>query len=67
MITAAEYAPYYEQYIDALQNNGKTIIENLLESEENFAFRGANESWSSGVARGMWWAAVTITTVGYLN
>lgn len=36
MITSSEYAPYYAQYIAPLENNGKTIVENLQESQQNF-------------------------------
>lgn len=36
MISKDEYAPYYEQYIQFYANNGKSIVENLLESQKEF-------------------------------
>jgi hypothetical protein len=36
MISSHEYAPYYEGYIQPLVQNGKSIVENLVISQENF-------------------------------
>ncbi|PQJ74602.1 DinB family protein [Polaribacter gangjinensis] len=36
MISSHEYAPYYEGYIQPLAQNGKSIVENLVISQDNF-------------------------------
>lgn len=36
MIPDNEYAPYYANYIQPIEKNGKTILENLLDSQEKF-------------------------------
>jgi hypothetical protein len=36
MIPENEYAPYYKNYIQSIEQNGKSIVENLLISQENF-------------------------------
>lgn len=36
MIPENEYAPYYKRYINPIEINGKTIITNLHESQEEF-------------------------------
>lgn len=36
MILTNEYAPYFSQYIDPIVANGKSIIENLEESQQAF-------------------------------
>lgn len=36
MISENEYAPYYKNYIQPFATNGKSILENLLESQDQF-------------------------------
>lgn len=36
MIPENEYAPYYGLYINPMEKNGKTIIENLIDSQKEF-------------------------------
>ncbi len=36
MITKNEYAPYYAMYINPIEKNGKSIIENLKDSQTQF-------------------------------
>lgn len=36
MIPENEYAPYYKQYIQRIENNGKSLIDNLYDSQKEF-------------------------------
>lgn len=36
MIPENEYAPYYKQYIQLIENTNKSIIENLIDSQKEF-------------------------------
>ncbi|NCT10832.1 MAG: DinB family protein [Flavobacteriia bacterium] len=36
MIPENEYAPYYKNYIQQIEKNGKSIVENLMIAQENF-------------------------------
>jgi hypothetical protein len=37
MIPENEYAPYYKQYIKGIEENKKSIIDNLIDSQKEFA------------------------------
>jgi hypothetical protein len=37
MIPKNEYAPYYKQYIKGIEENKKSIIDNLIDSQKEFA------------------------------
>lgn len=36
MIPENEYAPYYKRYINPIEKNGKSIIDNLVDSQKEF-------------------------------
>ncbi|QOD61082.1 DinB family protein [Polaribacter haliotis] len=57
MIPKNEYAPYFEQYIQLVSNNGKSILENLEDSQKQFdtLFRNLpKEKHNFSYAEGKW-------------
>lgn len=57
MISENEYAPYYKNYIQPFASNGKTILENLIESQDefdNFLRKQPKEKHNFSYAEGKW-------------
>lgn len=57
MIPQNEYAPYFGRYIELVKNNGKTIVENLKETQQDFENVLRNipqEKQNYAYAKGKW-------------
>jgi hypothetical protein len=57
MIPENEYAPYYRKYIQGLEDNNKSIIENLIDSQKEFENVLKNvslEKQNYAYAKGKW-------------
>jgi hypothetical protein len=57
MIPENEYAPYYKQYIQGIEKNEKSIVENLIDSQKEFDLVLGNvpsEKQNFAYAKGKW-------------